>query len=160
MPKTPLFAAPAPWLRAATVLGSGHAAFSLLWAFGATWMLSTLGGSLEDMARDGSVWVRLGLVPVAAMKLLLVALTWCAVTGRGGRLFAVGAWVGGVILVLYGGTLTVVETLALAGAFGAPDDAGLYALKWHAYFWDPWFLLWGICILTALALSRRGLVRP
>ena len=25
---------------------------------------------------------------------------------------------------------------------------------WHAYPWDPWFLLWGLLIATALLRSK------
>jgi hypothetical protein len=28
------------------------------------------------------------------------------------------------------------------------------ALRWHAYLWDPWFLVWGLLLATALARSR------
>jgi hypothetical protein len=32
------------------------------------------------------------------------------------------------------------------------------ALAWHAYLWDPWFLLWGVLVTAALVRSR--LSRP
>ena len=29
------------------------------------------------------------------------------------------------------------------------------ALAWHAYLWDPWFLLWGLLVTAALLRGRR-----
>jgi hypothetical protein len=31
------------------------------------------------------------------------------------------------------------------------------AMKWHAYLWDPWFLVWGIFVFLALWRSRPAL---
>jgi len=28
------------------------------------------------------------------------------------------------------------------------------ALAWHAYLWDPWFLVWGVLVTAALLRSR------
>lgn len=36
----------------------------------------------------------------------------------------------------------------------AAADADDKALAWHAYLWDPWFLLWGIAFVVSLRLSR------
>jgi hypothetical protein len=36
----------------------------------------------------------------------------------------------------------------------ASETADWTALRWHAFFWDPWFLLWGI--LLAAAALRYG----
>ena len=29
------------------------------------------------------------------------------------------------------------------------------ALAWHAFLWDPWFLVWGLLLAAALTLTRR-----
>ena len=39
-----------------------------------------------------------------------------------------------------------------AGAITADPSADYRALAWHAYLWDPWFLIWGL--LTLLLVSR------
>ena len=31
---------------------------------------------------------------------------------------------------------------------------------WHAYLWDPWFLIWGIFVFLALWRSQAGRARP
>lgn len=37
---------------------------------------------------------------------------------------------------------------------GSVDVEQPRALRWHAYFWDPWFLLWG-CALTVAMIATR-----
>jgi hypothetical protein len=27
------------------------------------------------------------------------------------------------------------------------------ALAWHAYLWDPWFLIWGLLVVGALRMT-------
>ncbi len=71
------------------------------------------------------------------------------------RLLEGVATAAGALLVLYGGALTVVGALALAGLFGPPVDP--VALRWHVLVWDLWFLLWGA--LLVLAAARRRWLR-
>jgi hypothetical protein len=40
------------------------------------------------------------------------------------------------------------------GVIAAAADRG--AIAWHAYFWDPWFALWGIASTIAMWRSRPG----
>jgi hypothetical protein len=140
------------WLVAATALGSAHAAVSLLWALGSTWLLDTVGGGLERLGRDGDWTVTLALVAVVAAKLVAVALPWLAVAHAAGLLTRAAAWATGVLLAAYGGVLTIAGVaIVLSGV----DTADPYAVRWHAFFWDPWFLAWGVCLLAALRHHRR-----
>lgn len=70
------------------------------------------------------------------------------------------SWVAALTLVAYGGLLTVVGLLVQADVIDA--DADQRALMWHAYFWDPWFLLWGCAFVVCLWSSRspRRIVVP
>jgi hypothetical protein len=34
------------------------------------------------------------------------------------------------------------------------DDADERALAWHAYFWDPWFALWGAAFAVSMWRGR------
>ena len=68
------------------------------------------------------------------------------------RLVGTTALLAGGVLTLYGGVLVTVGALALTGVLGEPADPS--ALRWHVFFWDPWFLLWGVLLLVA-ALTRR-----
>ena len=65
------------------------------------------------------------------------------------------AWGVGIGLVAYGGILTGAELLVEAGAIHRSASADERALAWHAYLWDPWFLVWGLLVATALWQSRR-----
>jgi hypothetical protein len=38
----------------------------------------------------------------------------------------------------------VVGLLVQAGVIATATNADHLSLKWHAYLWDPWFLVWGI----------------
>jgi hypothetical protein len=61
---------------------------------------------------------------------------------------------GGVGLALYGGVLVVAGALGLAGV---GDSAGRdeYALRWHVFFWDLWFFVWGVALALAAVRARR-----
>ena len=71
-----------------------------------------------------------------------------------GRVPTLLGWFAAVGLCLYGGVLTVVGVLVDRGVIEASADADHRALAWHAYFWDPWFLLWGVAFAVALWCSR------
>lgn len=142
----------------ATVLGLGHAAVSLVWVLGGTWLLDTVGGSIERWGRDGGLGVRLALLLIVVAKAGAVGVLWLAVV-RPTRLARVLAWLAGIVLTLYGGVLTLVGVVyvSITSLEGAADP---YALRWHAYFWDPWFLLWGLATLAALNATRVRDLRP
>jgi hypothetical protein len=63
-------------------------------------------------------------------------------------------WIEAAILTGYGLVLTASGLLVQAGVITAPAHADRLALKWHAYLWDPWFLIWGIFVFLALWRSR------
>lgn len=142
-----------PWLLVATALGLGHAAVSLLWALGSTWLLGTVGGQIEKWGREGGLTVGLVLAAVVVVKLVAVAAIWIGVR-RGHRLARLVGWTAAGVLVVYGGLLTTVQSLALSGVVQTPPGADREALLWHTVLWDPWFLLWGACAAVALWRSR------
>ncbi len=57
------------------------------------------------------------------------------------------------MLTIYGLVYTAVGLLARAGVVHASTDPR--ALAWHAYLWDPWFLVWGLLVAAALLLGRH-----
>ncbi len=63
-------------------------------------------------------------------------------------------WIVAIGLTVYGGVLTVVGLLVEAGVIKAADDADEHAIAWHAFFWDPWFALWGGAFTVAMWRSR------
>ncbi len=132
------------------------AAVSFYWALGGTWLLDTIGGSLEEQARAGNVtvaWAAAALKIAAAVVPLLVmrrlkSLKWT-------RIWRVLAWSEAAILTLYGLVLTAAGLLVQAGVVDATDPDHR-ALAWHAYLWDPWFLFMGLLVTAALMRRRRS----
>jgi hypothetical protein len=141
----------------AALLAFASAAVSLHWTLGGTVLLDTVGGAIEDLARDRSIGaIALGAAAVAlkvAVGLLALALVrpWGARIGRR-TLHLLGAVAGG-LLTLYGGVLVLVGALVLAGV--GPEPSNERALRWHVLFWDPWFLLLGVALLLAAVRARR-----
>jgi hypothetical protein len=70
------------------------------------------------------------------------------------------AWLAAPVLVVYGGVLTLVGLLVQADVVHRSATADQTALRWHAFLWDPWFLLWGLLLAAALVLSRRPAPEP
>ncbi len=143
----------------AFVLGVAYAGMSAYWGSGGIELLDTIGGSLERAGRSGNAGV-IALAWVTAAAKALVAVLGLAVVVFPGRLRApylrlgrVAAWCAAVVLVGYGGVLTVVGLLVQSGVLTASASANHQALAWHAYLWDPWFLLWGFLLAAALAWS-------
>lgn len=144
----------------AFVLGVASAAVSAYWAVGGTGMLDTVGGSIERWGRERSFAVRLALVAVAVLKLVIAAAAPLAARAvrapawTAGRIPRLLSWISGSILVVYGGVLTTVGLLVQSGAIEPGPEADRHALAWHTWFWDPWFLLWGIAFVVALWRTR------
>lgn len=138
---------------AAAVLMAASAAISAYWAAGGTGLLDTVGGSIARWGREGGVDVRLALALIVVLKLVaawlpLAAVRPCRPTIR--RL----AWLEAVILTVYGGVLTGAGLAVQAGLVNPGRDADWKALDWHAYLWDPWFLVAGVLVLAALRARR------
>lgn len=144
------------WIAAG--LGLLHAALSVYWGLGGTWLLDTVGGALEAGGRAGDPLVRVLVWAAVVMKLIAVIAGVLAVAptlhGRPRWLVRFVAWAAAIILTLYGGVLTAVGLLVQVDIIPAAADADHRALAWHTFLWDPWFLLWGLVLGAALWLSR------
>jgi uncharacterized membrane protein len=100
-------------------------------------------------------WAAAVVKAIAAVLPLLAVGGWSLVADQGRlRPIRVLAWIEAVILTGYGLVLTVTGLLVQAGIVAAAADADHRALRWHAYLWDPWFLVWGILVVIALLRSR------
>jgi hypothetical protein len=53
----------------------------------------------------------------------------------------------------YGLILTATGLLVQANVIKPASPADRLALKWHAYMWDPWFLIWGIFVILFVILA-------
>jgi len=151
--------------RAAAALAFASAAVSLFWTVGGTWLLDTLGGELERLARERAP----GTVALGAAVVMLKAATGVAglTLARAWRhgpvprpVMAFDALAGGV-LALWGAANVLAGSLALLGVLPGPAADDERALRWHVLLWDPWFLLWGALLLVAVARARpTGRRRP
>jgi len=143
-----------PAAPVALVLGLGYALVSAYWGSGGTWLLDTLGGSLEEATRRDGIGVAVALWAVALVKVIAAVLPLLAtrVTRHRRKLRAL-AWIEACVLTGYGLVLTGAGPLVQAGLVPSADRDP--ALAWHAYLWDPWFLAWGLLCIVALRGSRR-----
>ena len=146
----------------AALLGLSSAAVSAYWALGGDGLLDTIGGEIEEWGRrrSTSVVVVLWLVVLVKTVVALAAPVYrrdagsASRDGPAGRLPRTLGWIAGIVLLAYGGVLTVVGLLVQGGVIQASQDSDQRALAWHAYVWDPWFAAWGLALLTSLWLTR------
>jgi Protein of unknown function (DUF3995) len=144
---------------AAFAVGLLYVVVSVYWGLGGSWLLDTVGASLAHPGRSASalvmlaVWCAVGLKVIAAV-LPLLAVGVGAARVRWLHLIRALACVEAAILTVYGLSLTAVGLLVQAGLIGTPANADHRALAWHAYLWDPWFLVWGVLATAALLRSR------
>jgi len=146
----------------AAILGTASAAVSAYWAIGGTALLDTVGSEIERWGRERSSGVVVTIWVIVVLKLVGAAAplvfggvgadhlpAWT--TARRARVLG---WIAAVGLTLYGGVLSVVGLLVEAGVVDAAEDADERALAWHAYFWDPWFALWGAAFTVTMWRSH------
>jgi hypothetical protein len=117
-------------------------------------------GELEELGRAREpalialVWVT-GSVKVAAGLLALALVRpWGRAFPRWMLLAA--AWGGAALLIAYGGLFTLGGLLVVAGAIPASVTADWTTLRWHAFFWDPSFLLWGVLLAAAAHQAKTA----
>ena len=142
---------------AACAVGLAYAGVSAYWASGGTWLLSTVGASLvrpgdQDPVAVVGVWTAVVLKLLAALVPLVVVRA--IFEGGWARRATVLAWVETAVLVVYGFTWSATEILI--EIFSSPPASERRAYAWHAYLWDPWFLLWGLLAAAALLRHRTG----
>jgi Protein of unknown function (DUF3995) len=140
---------------AAGVVGGLFAAISVYWGLGGGWLLDTVDDSpaaTSSTAAHAALWLSV------IAKLVAVILPWLAVTVPSARprrrLLRRLGWVEAIVLVGYGGVLTSVGLLVQLDIVPVGVNADERALRWHAYLWDPWFLIWGLLVATALLTGR------
>ena len=146
----------------AASLGAASATLSAFWALGGTALLDTVGGEIERWGRERSVGVVVALWAITVAK-LVGAFAPLVLVGTGAPrlpawtsarpMRAVG-WVVAIGLTVYGSVLTVAGLLVEGGVIDPAADADEHAIAWHAFFWDPWFVLWGGAFTVAMWRSR------
>ncbi len=152
----------------AALIALGSAGISAYWAMGGTALLDTVGGEIERWGRQGGGTVVVALWAIAVLK-AGVALAAPVLAGiphslpgwTRSRVPRILTWIAGSVLTLYGAVLTISGLLVQASVLDIGPTTNPKALACHAYFWDPWFLLWGLALIACLWLTRpaRG-TRP
>jgi Protein of unknown function (DUF3995) len=140
--------------RVAAGLAFASAAVSAYWTLGGGFLLDTVGGAIEDLARDRSPGaLALGATTVA-LKLLAGALAVALARTPGRRLVRAADAVAAAVLCLWGGANVLVGGLVLGGAITPSGNVDRHALRWHVFLWDLWFLVWGVALLVAARRAR------
>jgi hypothetical protein len=136
---------------AACALALLYAIPSFYWAAGGTVGLDTVGGAIEELARDPAgvaLGIGAGVLKVVGGVLALALFRpWGRRVPR--RLLGGLAWAASVGLTLYGGLLVAVGALVLAGVIRPAGPVDRTALRWHVLLWDLWFLVWGLLLGVA-----------
>jgi hypothetical protein len=144
---------------AAAALALASAAVSLFWTLGGTLLLDTVGGAIEDLARERTVGaIALGLAAaavkvVAGVHALALARPWGEPLGRR-RVLGASA-TAAAILILWGGANVLVGGLVLADVITPSTPPDERSLRWHVFLWDLWFLVWGVALAMACARARQ-----
>jgi hypothetical protein len=151
----------------ALVVGSLYALVSAYWGAGGTRLLGTVGGTLGSAGRSRTAWVIALLWAVVVLKLAAAALPLVAIDPRTragpARLALAVGWLVGWVLTVYGLVLTATGLLVESAIVHPGRGADHRALAYHAFLWDPWFLVWGLIVLAALRhieRPRRGGASP
>ncbi|MGY2079267.1 DUF3995 domain-containing protein [Modestobacter sp. SYSU DS0657] len=141
----------AAWLSA--LLGLGSAAVSAYWTAGGTALLDTVGGSIEQLARERTTPVVLVSVAVVVAKLVGAALGPALLRWRPRWLRGL-AVLAGLLLAGWGGANVLLGGAVLTGVLDLGPVADERALRWHVLCWDAWFLVWGAALLVAVVATR------
>jgi hypothetical protein len=138
------------------VLAFASAAVTAYWLLGGTLGLDTVGGEIEEQARERSTLALAALAVTLVAKLAAGALALALADSRtrGRRTVITLGLVAGAGLALYGGVLVIAGAIALAGV-GDSSGRDDYALRWHVFFWDLWFFVWGVALTLAAVRARR-----
>ena len=65
-----------------------------------------------------------------------------------------------LVLTLYGLVFTATGLLVQLGVIRRGAHADNRALAWHAFLWDPWFLVWGLAVVASLRLNAAAAKPP
>lgn len=137
------------------------AALSFYWAAGGLVGAETLGEGMVELAlaRDPNLialtWITGILKVIAGLVALALVQLWGRKLPR--RLLLVAAWGAGVIFLLYGGANLIQHGRMAAGVNRIPDLLGsVAAVRWHLFFWDPFWLLGGVLFILTAWYARRA----
>lgn len=89
------------------------------------------------------------LVVTGQLEVLASVFALALVSPWGSRLMRTLAWIGGGGLLLYSIALLVQHGLMAVGVIERAASLSASELRWHLWFWDPFWLLGGILFTVA-----------
>jgi hypothetical protein len=146
---------------AAAIAAFSFALPSLYWAAGGMAGVGTLGGRIEELARQRdsglmiATWAAFVLKVLGGVLALGLVRRWGRRLPR--RLVLFVAWGGASLLTVYGLLQTATVALIATGVMDDRQGLSSGALRWRLLLWEPWFLIWGL--LLGLAAWRFGRTR-
>ena len=136
------------------------AVMSFYWAAGGMFGVETLGEGMREMAlaRDPDLITMTWITGI--LKLLAGVLALALVQQWGRRcqrwLLLSSAWGAGLLFVLYAVGNAIQHLMMLTGASPIAQLLGTEtAVRWHLFFWDPFWLIGGVLFLAAARIYRR-----
>ena len=138
-------------------LAFASAAVSIYWTLGGTLLLDTVGGAIEELARERSLPAIFVGAIAALLKVAVGALAVAlARNPRHGhrRLLLLSGAVASAALILWGGANVVAGGLVLSDVIVPSTPIDERALRWHVFVWDLWFVVWGVSLAIAVAAHR------
>ena len=132
-----------------------HAASSLYWALGGSWLLDTVGEWAVELVEESPLEAGLLLGLIALVKATAAIVPVLVDRGRmpWPRFWRGLCWIGGPLLVVYGAVNVVVSVAVLSGLITPDGGYDTAAMVGHAFLWDPLFLVWGAALVTWLRLT-------
>ena len=127
---------------AAAVLAFASAAVTIFWTLGWTWLLDTVGGSIEKLAK-----ILVGFLALALVRPWFEPLP--------ARLLRTAGGLASVILLVWGGANVCVGALVLSRVISPNSHPDERVLRWHVFVWDLWFVVWGAALAVAIVGHRR-----
>ncbi|MFI7585521.1 DUF3995 domain-containing protein [Spongisporangium articulatum] len=127
----------------AAVIGLPYATLNLYWALGGHRWVSDYGTHII-----GGTGGFAAVSALLAAGMLVAVVAGLAATGRREHSgWTWTAWAAATGMAAYGAVLVLI---------GVPDALDAPVYRWHAYLFDPWYLVWGLTLGTALLLAARA----
>ena len=134
---------------------------SFYWAAGGLIGVETLGEGMKELAlsRDPELlaltWITGVLKLIGGLVALALVQPWGRRIPR--RLLLIAGGGGGLLTLLNGVGNLIQHSLILAGQLPIPDLLrSMTAVRWHLFFWDPYWIVGGVLFLLAAWYASRS----
>lgn len=132
---------------------------NLYWSLGGELGIDYLGERLQEQAaeRDTALLVINAIGGFGKIAIGLLAFATIARWGRSipRRLHLGLLYVGGILLVLYGGANWTQMLLAELGVIDVPASIGEAQVRWYLFLWEPLWIIGGVLMVMTAEVYRR-----